>query len=162
MDIIQSLEAMTRRSIYTYRDQEIIDRAINNLRYARSMGALPNEKPSDQDRLDALERKLELLQGAYLKRAQEEFTNERLAAWGVPPRRSPEPQKPGENAVFRCSCGRHEALGYTCGELHVIPIKVGGEKRIDLRTAGIGGVVLSNQDRVALMAILADGTWFGV
>lgn len=73
-----------------------------------------------------------------------------------------EPEKPGENEIFRCSCGRHEGLGYTCGELQVIPIKIGGEKRVDLRTIGMGGVVLSNKDRKALMAILADSDWFGV
>lgn len=64
---------------------------------------------------------------------------------------------PGETVTFHCSCGQE-----TChGELNVIPIKIKGEKRIDLRTIGIGGTVLSADDRRSLLEILADPTWFG-
>lgn len=64
---------------------------------------------------------------------------------------------PGETVAFKCSCGQEKCHGELC----VIPIKIDGEKRIDLRTLGIGGTVLSSEDRAALAAILEDPEWFG-
>jgi hypothetical protein len=66
-------------------------------------------------------------------------------------------ERPGKEATFHCSCGRESG----CGELRVIPIKVGDEKRVDLITLGLGGVVLSRDDRLRLIKILAQQSWFG-
>lgn len=72
---------------------------------------------------------------------------------------SPAPERPGKEVVFGCTCGSGRA--HLCGTLHVIPIKIDGVKCVDLTTQGLGGVVLSGNQRAKLARILLDPDWFG-
>lgn len=63
----------------------------------------------------------------------------------------------GAGLNMQCCCGQVNCNGV----LVVIPLKINDHKHVDLITLGMGGTVLSDEDRARLAAILTDPEWSG-